>query len=187
MTLALENFQRELPEMAAAVLGIRKPLAEAEAQQLSGYADALQNLKLSNEAIWVREEARDQVPAPLVIKLPYLALCGVLDTLFEGRAIARFWFLETVARVPYFGYNTFITLYETLGWWRRSAALKKTHFQEEWNEFHHLLIMESLGGDQKWFDRFLGQHSALAYYLLMTAWQPLNPLEQHPTILPLNS
>ena len=21
---------------------------------------------------------------------------------------------------------------------------------EEWNEFHHLLIMEALGGDQKW-------------------------------------
>tara|TARA_B100000787_G_scaffold168230_1_gene156594 strand:+ start:1216 stop:1395 length:180 start_codon:yes stop_codon:yes gene_type:complete len=53
-----------------------------------------------------------------------------------------------VARIPYFGYNTMIFLYETLGWWRRSAKLKKTHFQEEWNEFHHLLIMESLGGDQ---------------------------------------
>jgi len=57
-----------------------------------------------------------------------------------------------------------ITLYETLGWWRRSAALKKTHFSEEWNEFHHLLIMESLGGDQAWADRFIAQHSALVYY-----------------------
>jgi len=88
----------------------------------------------------------------------------VLDTLYDGRPIARFWYLETVARIPYFAYNTMIFLYETLGWWRRSAKLKKTHFQEEWNEFHHLLIMESLGGDQSWFDRFVGQHSALAYY-----------------------
>ena len=28
------------------------------------------------------------------------------------------------------------------------------------NEFHHLLIMESLGGDQRWSDRFAAQHSA---------------------------
>ena len=106
------------------------------------------------------------MPAPLVIRVPYLVLCGVLDTLYDGRPIARFWYLETVARIPYFAYNTMIFLYETLGWWRRSAKLKKTHFQEEWNEFHHLLIMESLGGDQAWFDRFVGQHSALAYYLI---------------------
>ena len=24
------------------------------------------------------------------------------------------------------------------------------HFAEEWNEYHHLLIHESLGGDTKW-------------------------------------
>ena len=26
---------------------------------------------------------------------------------------------------------------------------------QEWNEMHHLQIMESLGGDQSWFDRFV--------------------------------
>ena len=31
-------------------------------------------------------------------------LCFLLDTLFDGRPIARFWFLEKVARVPYFAY-----------------------------------------------------------------------------------
>lgn len=30
--------------------------------------------------------------------------------------------------------------------WRRSSDVKRVHFSEEWNEFHHLLIMESLGG-----------------------------------------
>jgi ubiquinol oxidase len=30
----------------------------------------------------------------------------------------RFWFLETVARMPYFSYITMLTLYESLGWWR---------------------------------------------------------------------
>jgi len=110
-----------------------------------------------------------------LIKLPYLALCGVLDSLFEGRPIARFWFLETVARVPYFSYTSMITLYETIGWWRRSAEARRVHFEEEWNEFHHLLIMEALGGDQAWFDRFIGQHSALLYYFAMLVMWLISP------------
>ncbi len=32
---------------------------------------------------------------------------------------------------------------------------------------HHLQIMESLGGDQSWFDRFVAEHSAIAYYWLL--------------------
>lgn len=68
-----------------------------------------------------------------------------------------------------------ITLYETIGWWRRSAELKMVHFGEEWNEFHHLLIMEALGGDQRWFDRFIAQHSALVYFLIMQAMWVLSP------------
>merc|ERR1719326_136279 len=68
-----------------------------------------------------------------------------------------------------------ITLYETIGWWRRSAQLKRVHFAEEWNEFHHLLIMEALGGDQAWFDRFIAQHSALLYYFAMLAMWLISP------------
>jgi len=172
MTLALNNFGRELKELTATVLPYQTAASQDEP---CVYADALSGLTLSNDAIWAREHARPSVPAPLVIRLPYLALCGVLDTLYDGRPIARFWYLETVARIPYFGYNTMIFLYETLGWWRRSAKLKKTHFKEEWNEFHHLLIMESLGGDQAWFDRFVGQHSALAYYVLTLIMWVVSP------------
>ena len=36
------------------------------------------------------------------------------------------------------------------------------HNAEEWNELHHLLIMESLGGNSLWSDRFLGYHVAIA-------------------------
>jgi len=98
-------------------------------------------------------------------------LCYALDTFFDGRPISRFWFLETVARIPYFSYISMLHLYESLGWWRRSAETKQVHFAEEWNEFHHLLIMESLGGDQRWLDRFLGQHSAILYYwVLIFLW-----------------
>ena len=35
--------------------------------------------------------------------------------------------------------------------------------------------MESLGGDQRWFDRFAGQHSAIAYYLGMIALWLISP------------
>jgi len=69
--------------------------------------------------------------------------------------------------MPYFSYITMLHLYETLGFWRRSADIKRIHFAEEWNEFHHLLIQESLGGDQPFYVRFMAQHSALAYYLVL--------------------
>lgn len=55
----------------------------------------LKLLKLSNEAIWKREASRTQVVAPWIIKLPYYVLCILLDTLFDGKPINRFYFLET--------------------------------------------------------------------------------------------
>ena len=36
--------------------------------------------------------------------------------------------------------------------------------EQEWNEMHHLKIMESLGGDGLWIDRFIAQHAAFFYY-----------------------
>mmetsp|Transcript_33058 Transcript_33058/g.72811 ORF Transcript_33058/g.72811 Transcript_33058/m.72811 type:complete len:531 (+) Transcript_33058:108-1700(+) len=131
----------------------------------------LSQLTLSNKAIWDREEKRPQVRAPWVIKAPYYVLCWALDVLFERDPISRFYFLETVARMPYFSYITMIHTYETLGWWRRSAEAKRVHFAEEYNEYHHLLIWESLGGDQEWRVRFFAQHSAIAYFfVLLIVW-----------------
>jgi len=95
----------------------------------------LQELTLSSDAIWDRERARGEIVAPLIIKIPYFALCYLLDVVFEGRnAFSRFFLLETVARMPYFSYITMLHLYETLGFWRRSADIKRIHFAEEWNE-----------------------------------------------------
>lgn len=76
----------------------------------------------------------------------------------------RFWFLETVARMPYFAYISMLHLYESLGWWRGGAELRRVHFAEEWNELHHLQIMEALGGDSSWADRALAAHASLFYY-----------------------
>lgn len=92
--------------------------------------------------------------------------CFALDELFENRPIARFWFLEIVARIPYFAYISMLHLYESLGWWR-VPELRKVHNAEEYNELHHLLIMEALGGNARWRDRFLGYHGAVLYYWLV--------------------
>jgi len=186
LTLATENFTRELSAMRAflsgdnsvpgngepVILAASTDVSPEEAELMSELRDQLATLTLSNDAIWAREKARPEVPAPWIIKAPYLALCVFLDLVFpENRPIQRFWFLETVARMPYFSYNTMLTVYELLGWWRRSSELRRVHFAEEWNEYHHLLIHESLGGDAAWRDRFLGFHSALLYYgALNVAW-----------------
>jgi len=77
--------------------------------------------------------------------------------------------------MPYFSYISMLHLYETLGWWRRGAAVKRVHFAEEWNEFHHLLIMESLGGDDKWIDRFAGYHGAIVYYWILNLLWLMSP------------
>jgi len=77
--------------------------------------------------------------------------------------------------MPYFAYISMLHLYESLGWWRAGAALRKVHFAEEWNELHHLQIMESLGGDNAWIDRFIASHSAVLYFWALIAFYALSP------------
>jgi ubiquinol oxidase len=122
----------------------------------------------------------------LIRSIVYL-LVLITDVLYRNRPYQRFYVLETVARVPYFAYLSVLHLYETLGWWRK-ADLLKVHFAETWNELHHLLIMESLGGDRAWGDRFLAQHLAVAYYWLViplymllpqSAYYLMELIEQH--------
>ncbi|KAF6256800.1 plastid terminal oxidase [Scenedesmus sp. NREL 46B-D3] len=151
-------------EVPAAVQGEDGQLNEECREMLA----QLRQLKLHDREVWAREERRKaesgDVAAPWFIKAPFWLLCVMLDACFANRPIQRFWVLETVARIPYFAYISILHLYESLGFWRAGAELRKVHFAEEWNELHHLQIMESLGGDQLWFDRFLAQHAALLYY-----------------------
>jgi len=104
----------------------------------------LATLTLDDAAVWRREKERERSPghykAPLPVRLLYLSLCVVLDLLYAGRPIQRFWVLETVARMPYFAYISMLHLYESLGWWRAGAELRRVHFAEEWNELHHLQV-----------------------------------------------
>ncbi|KAL9690142.1 hypothetical protein QQ045_010538 [Rhodiola kirilowii] len=98
----------------------------------------------------------------------------VLDTLYHDRDYARFFVLETIARVPYFAFMSVLHMYESFGWWRRADYLK-VHFAESWNEMHHLLIMEELGGNAWWFDRFLSQHIAVFYYFMTVFMYLISP------------
>lgn len=98
----------------------------------------------------------------------------ILDTLYHDRHYARFFVLETIARVPYFAFMSVLHMYESFGWWRRADYLK-VHFAESWNEMHHLLIMEELGGNAWWFDRFLAQHIAIFYYFMTVFMYALSP------------
>ncbi|ESA34201.1 plastoquinol oxidase immutan [Leptolyngbya sp. Heron Island J] len=101
-----------------------------------------------------------------MIRLLVGILVFVINVVYRNRPYPRFYVLETVARVPYFSYLSVLHLYETLGWWRKIDWLK-VHFAESWNELHHLLIMEELGGDGRWIDRFLARHTALLYYWIV--------------------
>lgn len=85
-----------------------------------------------------------------------------------------FYALETIARVPYFAYLSTLHLYETLGMWRKANYLR-IHFAESWNELHHLLIMEELGGSEIWADRFVAQHISVGYYCIVCLMYMFNP------------
>lgn len=101
-------------------------------------------------------------------------LVFVINTVYKNRPFPRFYVLETVARVPYFSYLSVLHFYETLGWWRKVDWLK-VHFAESWNELHHLLIMEELGGSDQWIDRFLARHVALLYYWIVVGIYIISP------------
>lgn len=109
-----------------------------------------------------------------MIRLLVGVLVFVINTVYRDRPYPRFYVLETVARVPYFAYLSVLHFYETLGWWRKADWLK-VHFAESWNELHHLLIMESLGGASFWGDRFLAKTTALIYYWIIVALYFISP------------
>ena len=161
--LAQTNFLKQ----GATILG---QIGEAVGLQKRdpGAVPASLGLVLSNEAVTEAERKREasggRVDAHPVSRKLYDVGCLFLDTLFDERPIQRFWFLEVIARIPYFSYVSMLHLYESFGWWR-GPELRKVHNAEEWNELHHLLIMESLGGNSLWSDRFLGYHVAIGSHL----------------------
>ena len=136
----------------------------------------LNKLKLSNDILWEYEHKRKPVDdVPLAMYIMYRCITFILDKIYEDKPIERFYFLENVARIPYFSYVTCLHFYETIGLWQIDEKLRKQHYEEEANEANHLMIMESLGGERRWIDRFLARHAAIAYYIVLLSLYFLSP------------
>ena len=101
---------------------------------------------------------------------------GGIDVLYRDNDFARFYVLETVARVPYFAYLSVMHLQETFG--ERDPTFRdrmRVHYAEADNELHHLLIMESLGGNSSAVDRTLAQGLAFSYYWYVVGVYAVSP------------
>ena len=109
-----------------------------------------------------------------MIKLLVEVLVWLIDRMYGDRPYSRFYVLETVARVPYFSFLSVLHLYESLGWWRKCDWLK-VHFAQAWNEMHHLMIMEELGGNCFWGDRLFAQVTTLIYYWILVGLYFISP------------
>lgn len=110
----------------------------------------------------------------VVIDTVYEIICFFYPVKGTKKDFRRFYVLETVARVPYFAYLSVMHLRETFG--ERDLGEKmRTHYAEADNELHHLLIMESLGGNESGFDRVLAQTMAFFYYWYVVAVYTVSP------------
>jgi len=111
----------------------------------------------------------------VLIDTVYDLICAVYPVTGGKRDFARFFVLETVARVPYFAYLSIMHLRETFGDRTPGDSERmRTHYAEADNELHHLLIMESLGGNSSWIDRTLAQSMAFGYYWYVTLVYAVN-------------
>lgn len=178
LKFAVDNFKKEVSRKR---YGQKSDPYEnktrGEKMKLMLLRKQVKKLQLNNQDIWKREQAASDitVEAPRSMMVMYHLICYLLDIVYDGKPIERFWFLETIARMPYFSYVTMLQLYETLGWWEIDGPLKTMHIDEEINETKHLRIMESLGGNLLWWNRFLGIHGALLYYIVLILFYLVSP------------
>lgn len=111
-----------------------------------------------------------------VIDTVYNIICFLYPVTGGQRDFARFYVLETVARVPYFAYLSVMHLHETFGERYGSMSERmRTHYAEADNELHHLLIMESLGGNSNVIDRTVAQTMAFFYYWYVVVIYSFSP------------
>jgi ubiquinol oxidase len=146
-----------------------------EAREIRRHRMSIKRLRLVNENIWTREHNRASVQAPRSLMAIYYMICAFVDVVYKDNPIDRFWFLETVARMPYFSYVATLHMYEALGFWEIDGDLKRLHLNEEINETMHLRVMESLGGNSLWWNRFIARHGAMGYYIILMILYAVSP------------
>ena len=100
---------------------------------------------------------------------------AIIDFLYQGRDIQRFWVLEEIARAPYFAFLSVLHFRESLGLrGPEHIYLMEEHFAQTLNETEHLEYMESRGGSSYWIDVF-ARHLVLIYYwvnVVYYGWLP---------------
>jgi ubiquinol oxidase len=111
-----------------------------------------------------------------MIRTLFSTVISVINKAYCGRPFSRFYVLETLACVPYYAHASVRNIYEKLGLARQSDILEM-HFLESWNEFHHLLVMETLEGDRYWYDRLLARSVTVGYYWILVVICIANPRE----------
>ncbi len=90
---------------------------------------------------------------------------AIIDYLYRGKDIQRFWVLEEIARAPYFAFLSVLHFRESMGLRGPDHLyLMKQHFEQSVNETEHLELMESRGGNDRWIDRAFARHLVLVYY-----------------------
>jgi hypothetical protein len=108
LTVGWQQFMRNLNAMRGEYADEESPVSLTPRQAM--LHEKLQQLRLNTTEIWAREFADGPIEAPLVIKIPYLAVCFLLDVVFDGKYVpSRFFLLET-------------------GAWRGWATISLSHF-----------------------------------------------------------
>ena len=176
--LGFENLKKEFNDIIkykGSKYPYPKNLSKEKAIKIMKRRKSIKKLVLDDDKIWKRERQREGVESPRWLLSIYYIICFGLDVVFKNKPIDRFWFLETVARMPYFSYVAVMHMYETLGWVNLNNEIRKIHAEEEENETYHLLIMQSLGGDSLWWNRFLARHGAIVYYIVLLISYVISP------------
>jgi ubiquinol oxidase len=105
---------------------------------------------------------------------------AIIDFIYRGLPIQRFWVLETIARAPYFAFVSVLHLKESLGLRDLSHYyLMKEHFAQTLNETEHLIEMERRGGADRWHDRFIAYHLVLIYYWILVGYYFIAPVSAY--------
>ena len=105
---------------------------------------------------------------------------AILDYLYNGRDIQRFWVLEEIARAPYFAFMSVLHYRESMGLrGPEHTYLMREHFEQTLNETEHLEEMESRGGSQYWIDRAFARHLVLLYYWIMVIYYAIDPVNAY--------
>mmetsp|Transcript_29148 Transcript_29148/g.35403 ORF Transcript_29148/g.35403 Transcript_29148/m.35403 type:complete len:408 (+) Transcript_29148:482-1705(+) len=179
LELAAHNFDLEFGGISDTLDDMvyrvgRKVLPSIFDSRPKGMPDCMEFV-LDDEAVKSLGEAHERAEdEPAAIRALFNLTINLLDRVYAGKPIQRFWVLEVIARIPYFSYVSVLHLYESLGWWQ-NTDLSKVHFAEAYAEQHHLLIMEALGGNRQWGDRFLAQHTAIGYYWVTIIGYMMSP------------